>query len=375
MNKRRLIYLLIVAGSTLLTLSMHGNAIAASVSGKGITTSPVSESLTCSPGSSCTTQMMVEDNNSTPEQINLKVEKFKSDNVDGRPQIYAATAGDPSVGWVHFDKNNFIAQPNVWTQVTMTISLPKNASLGYYYAILFTPKTGVQANSNSGTVTTYKGSNAVLVLVDTGSSNEVKALKIASFTSARSVYQYLPATFNIKINNSGNIHLIPEGEIYISRSLNNPKTLASLNINSNGGAVLPNSERVFQASWSDGFPVYKLKTAHGSPVVTKNGKPEYTLSWNLNNSGGFRFGKYYAHLVMVYSNGSQDIPVQAVVSFWVIPWTLIIIALIILLIIGFGLWAIARSVLKSVKKSSKGSDDPQAPKNPKNRIPITRYKP
>ncbi|HET8991920.1 MAG TPA: hypothetical protein VFN31_02705 [Candidatus Saccharimonadales bacterium] len=320
---------------------------AASISGKGITTSPISVNITCLPGRSVTTPLMVQNNNSYPEVINLKIDKFLAGDNNGHPNIYSPAAGDPSVSWVSFNKNNFIAQPHTWTTVTMTISLPPSATLGYYYAVLFTPKTSVKTTSGSAS-TTFKGANAILILVDTKSSNEVKSLQIEKFTSVRSVYQYLPATFNIDIRNSGNIHLVPRGDIYISRSPSNTKSIATLDINPNMGNVLPKSDRIFQATWNDGFPLYKEKKKNGQAVVDKNGQPEYSLSLNLNN-GHFRFGKYYAHLVMVYSNGNQDIPIQAEVSFWVIPWTLIIIALVILMILMFGVWALVKTALGSFK--------------------------
>jgi hypothetical protein len=34
-------------------------------------------------------------------------------------------------------------------------------------------------------------------------------------------------------------------------------------------------------------------------------------------------GKYTAHMLLVYDNGERDIPIEAAVSFWIVPWRLI----------------------------------------------------
>ncbi|MGB3073255.1 MAG: hypothetical protein WBB68_03290, partial [Candidatus Moraniibacteriota bacterium] len=36
-----------------------------------------------------------------------------------------------------------------------------------------------------------------------------------------------------------------------------------------------------------------------------------------------RFGKYTAKMLLVYDDGTRDIPIEGVVSFWVMPWRLI----------------------------------------------------
>lgn len=75
---------------------------------------------------------------------------------------------------------------------------------------------------------------------------------------------------------------------------------------------------------------------------------------------------------MIYSDGNREIPVQAEVSFWVIPWTLIIVGLIILLVLGFGLYAIFRSVYTRIKKSKQTeADKASATRQDKTSMPKT----
>jgi hypothetical protein len=206
----------------------------------------------------------------------------------------------------------------------MTISIPNYASLGYYYAVLFIPKS---AQTSSNVSEQIKGANAIFVLVDTNSTNEAKQISLTSFSSLSGLYQFLPATFNILVKNIGNIHLIPQGDVYISRTLNG-KVIDTLPINSNLGNILPNSSRQFTAIWTDGLPSFEAKTVDGQALTVKNGQPVEQLRWNFSEPiSKFRFGKYYAHLVLVYNNGNHDVPINAYLTFWVIPWKLILIIL------------------------------------------------
>jgi hypothetical protein len=66
-----------------------------------------------------------------------------------------------------------------------------------------------------------------------------------------------------------------------------------------------------------------------------------------------RFGHYTAHLVMVYDDGNRDVPLEAYVSFWVIPWRLVIGLIIIALFVCIGLWSTFRKSARLVKRQTK----------------------
>jgi hypothetical protein len=310
--------------------------------GSYLTTSPISVDVTVTPGQSETTTLSVQNDSSVAETINVKLDKFAANGDFGAASITTPEKTDPSVGWVHFSKTTFVAQPGVWNNITMTIDMPNYASLGYYYAVLFIPKS---AQISSDVSDQIKGANAIFVLVDTQSSNEAKQLSLTSFSSVSGLYQFLPATFNILVKNTGNIHLIPQGDVYISRTMNG-KVIDTLPINAGLGNILPDSSRQFTATWTDGLPSFEAKTVDGQAITVKNGQPVEQLRWNFSEPiSKFRFGRYYAHLVLVYNNGNHDIPIDAYLSFWVIPWKLI---LIILVVIG-AIIVFWKSIKKGVK--------------------------
>jgi len=164
--------------------------------------------VTVSPGQSETATLAVQNDSSQPETINVKLDKFSANGNFGAASIVTPEKTDPSVGWVHFSKTNFVAQPGIWNNITMTISIPNYASLGYYYAVLFIPKS---AQTSSNVSEQIKGANAIFVLVDTNSTNEAKQISLTSFSSLSGLYQFLPATFNILVKNIGQHSFNPSG--------------------------------------------------------------------------------------------------------------------------------------------------------------------
>ncbi|HSW79875.1 MAG TPA: hypothetical protein VLG47_03800, partial [Candidatus Saccharimonadales bacterium] len=312
---------------------------AATSTGTVLTTSPVAIDLKADPGTQTSTNLQVQNNSTKTLTIKVKLKEFKANGDSGQAQIFDPPANDPSIAWVTFSRTEFSADPGVWNSVKMTINLPSTAAYGYYYAVEFVPQSTVQTSRNK-----VKGANAIFVLLNAHTNDEKNTLVVKSFSADKSLYQYLPANFSLKVNNAGNIYTAPEGTIFISRSLHG-SPIATLDINPGAGNVLPDTNRVFHASWNDGFPVYQYKRIDGQVVSGKDGKPVQTLHWSGNVSK-FRFGKYYARLVLVYKNGAQDVPVNAEVSFWVIPWFMILILVVILILVGFGIWAL----LKDSKK-------------------------
>lgn len=310
-----------------------GSAAAATLGGVNLTTSPVATSITGKPGSTTTTTLQVENNESFAVTINVELETFQAYGSSGAAQMVPFSKDDPSSSWVHLSANSFVAQPGVWNSIKMTIDLPSNAGLGYYYAVIFKPQINTVAQKLGSTI---KGGNAILVLVNALSNNESPQIAVTNFSADKKLYEYLPATFNVTIKNTGNIFLAPTGDIYISKSSNFTNSIDTIPVNATGGNVLADTSRVFTQQWVDGFPVYAPKTIDGQKITNKKGQVEQVLKWNFSNANRIRFGKYYAKLVLVYSNGSRDVPIVATVSFWVIPWKIlsIVLAVIILTLVG-----------------------------------------
>jgi hypothetical protein len=117
-----------------------------------------------------------------------------------------------------------------------------------------------------------------------------------------------------------------------------------------GASILPGSNRLLSESWTDGFPVFTERLVNDKPIYGSHDLPEENLKWDFSHISSFRFGKYTAKLLVVYDNGTNDVPMESTLSFWVIPWKLMSLAFVLLVLIGFGVWTLTRSFLRKAKR-------------------------
>ncbi|HSX37173.1 MAG TPA: hypothetical protein VLG13_03635 [Patescibacteria group bacterium] len=322
------------------------NPAAAAAADFNLTTSPLPIDLSVKPGASTSTPIKVENTGSQSVKVKVTLMKFKANGTSGKPEIIQPQAGDESVSWVSFSETSFQAEPNVWHTIIMTIRAPKEAAFGYYYAVVFSEDSVKPVAPGRHNVVT--GAVATLVLLDVNAPGEKRTLNVVSFSSSKKLYDYLPASFDITVHNSGNVHAVPSGDIFISRDGKNP--IGTLEINKTQGNILPDTNRIFTVLWEDGFPRYQTKQVNGQVISDKTGKPIKQLNWSGTNLSKLRIGRYHAHMVLVYNDGTRDIPIEGELSFWVLPWKLMLLMLLVALLALGGLYALGRNTYRRIKR-------------------------
>ena len=310
-----------------------------------LTTSPLPINLKVTPGSTISTQIKIKNDGNQNENLKVSVMKFSADSNTGATILADREPGDNYFDWVSFSDPTFTLNQNEWKTVTATFNVPSDASFDYYYALVFfRADQQVQAGDRQ---TVLNGGTATLVLLTVDVPGAKKQLELQSFSVNKNIFEFLPATFNIKMRNTGNVHATPHGNIFISRG--SQKNVAILNVNLTQGSILPNSPRSFEVEWSDGFPVYVPKEDNGVQLKDDKGNPIQQLKWNWADASKLRWGKYTAKLVMVYDDGQRDVPVESEVSFWVVPWRLMGGGLIILIFVFIGLKSTLQSWYRKIK--------------------------
>jgi hypothetical protein len=313
-----------------------------------LTTSPLPVSLSTLPGKTVTAPIRVQNTGTQAVRIKVTLMKFSAFGSSGQPQILTPQPKDEFIKWASFSQTSFIAQPNVFNTVTMTIKVPQQAAFGYYYAVVFNQDSSNDPTPAATRQNKVNGAVATLLLLDVNAPGEKRQATVTRFTSAKKLYQYLPAKFTVQVKNTGNVHIVPTGNIFISRS--QKTNLAVLSINKEQGNILPNSSRNFDVEWSDGFPVYQVKRINDQVISDKRGQPIQSLQYNFNHLSKLRIGKYYAHMTLVYNDGKRDVPIEGAVSFWVIPWLPILVLTLVLLLALAGLFVIVRPIIRRLKK-------------------------
>ena len=290
-----------------------------------IVTSPLPISLVAEPGTTVTTELKVKNAGTEAETLKIDILKFNAYEDTGKPALHDLEPTDEFAKWVTFSEPTFTVLPEEWKTVTATFNVPKEASFGYYYAFVFTrvKDQGDLAPQETAVV----GGTATLVLLEARVPDAKREITVTEFKTDKTVYEFLPVNFTVSLKNSGNVHVAPRGNIFLSQGKD--KDIALLELNPGKGSILPDSARVFETDWSDGFPVYEEAVENGQVVLDELGNQTYRLTWNFENASHLRFGKYTAKMLLVYDDGTRDVPIEGVVSFWVMPWRLVAGALFI----------------------------------------------
>lgn len=317
--------LLLLGIFSFLMLAFDSPNVSAQDGALRIVTSPLPISLTAIPGTTVTTELKVKNAGTEAENLKIDILKFDAYEDTGKPALHDLEPTDEFAKWVTFSEPNFTVLPEEWKTITATFNVPKEASFGYYYAFVFTRvKDGEDLAPQE---TAVVGGTATLVLLEARVPDARREIVVTEFKTDKTVYEFLPVRFTVSLKNSGNVHVAPRGNIFLSQEDN--KDIALLELNPGKGSILPDSTRIFETDWSDGFPVYEEAIENGQVVLDELGSQTYRLAWNFENASQLRFGKYTAKMLLVYDDGIRDVPIEGSVSFWVVPWRLLAAALFV----------------------------------------------
>ncbi len=368
----RFALLIMVAGYSLLPV-LAGAASAPAgrpTTGLQLTTSPLPVTLTATPGQTISTTIKVKQSSGGTATLNTTLLKFGANGVDGAPALSSRGPNDAYFDWVSFDKPSFVAPNNVWQQVKMTITIPKTAAFEYNYAVEFT-RQGDQLYPG-GTSEAIAGGSAVLVLLNVTAPGMNRSVQLSSFSIEHSLVGFVPTTFDVRFHNNGNVYVQPTGDIFITQG---NTQVGMIEVNDEQGNILAHTNRLYKVEWTDGWPFYAPTSKHGKPVLDRKGQQEVGLNWALPTVSGqsdvvgasttnevmsressnpisrLRFGEYTARLVAVYTDDyGRDVPVTSQITFWVVPWRILLVFLFIVLIIAFAVYTLVNNAVRRHKR-------------------------
>ena len=312
-----------------------------------VTVSPVFFDLSAKPGTAVSGKVRLRNNTTSPLPIKVEVKKLGGDE---NGELTIQNTADDTNSWFEVKTPTFSAPPAEWTTVPFIITVPSTAAYGYYWALSFT-----QDANDDKTVTGAKinASIVVPVLLNVSKEGAKTEGKISEFKTDMNWYEYLPVDFATTFANTGNVHVRPRGNIFIKDSLG--RSVATLDINPNQGAVLPGTKKEFVTSWNDSFAWYENKMVDGKSVIGKNGKPVRELKMRFDKILDLRIGKYTASSLVVISDGQRDIAIEKSITFFVFPWKGVIGAVIFILFALLGLVSTAKNIGKKISTLFKRS--------------------
>jgi len=319
----------------------------APVGGIDLTVSPVFVNLLTDPGKKVSAQIKIKNNSNQTEYLATRLAKFEPSADGSLPRLLEIDTKDEFYQWVDFSADQFTLAPNQTKTVTVSVTPAKTAGLGYYYGVIFQRIQEKKAEAGESIVT---GAPAVSILLEVKSPHAKREIQLVDFTTDKLFYEYLPTTFRVKVKNTGNIHIVPGGDIFIDSM--QTKELAILRFNEGRGNILPDSERTYEVAWKDAM-ILRTPVEEKGEITSAGGVNKYETTYNLSKGDKFRIGKYTANILLVYDNGERDVPLEATVSFWVIPWKILLAGVTVLLLAFLGLRSTITSWIRKVRSSKK----------------------
>lgn len=295
---------------------------------------------TVKPGVKSQVELKVRNAGSGTEQLKIEPRSFKFDSKTGKVDLQDTTPPDIS-NWISFSQPKFNVTPGEWVTEQVTFNVPKEAGFSYSFALVISRQNNPKPADGTRAI---NGSLAVFTLVNVDRPGATSKLDVSSFLASKKVYEYLPASFTVRFHNTGNTITQPYGNIFIQRGSGSTAPISSLVVNETRGYILPDTERTITANWNDGFPHYVSRT-DGS------GKTTQKLVWNWGDLSKLRIGRYTAHLVGVYNQAGHDVPIEGTVSFWVIPWKILLVLFVIAALVIFALVMLILFIVRRIKRS------------------------
>jgi len=294
------------------------------------------------PGTKTTRELKIRNAGTGPETLKIESRKFSVNNETGQVAL-DDTAPSEIAEWVKFSAPTFTVQPGEWYTQKVTISLPKNTGFSYSLALIISRTQNPQSVESGRLI---KGSVAVFTLINVDRPGATRKIDVEDLSMTSGVYEYLPATVTVRFKNTGNTIVQPYGNIFIQRGSDDTTPIATLPVNDTRGYILPDSERLLTTNWSDGFPVVQT-------TVAADGTEQRSESWNWSQVSKLRIGQYTAKLVAVYNDGQRDVPIEKEVTFWVIPWKIILGIIVVVAFVLLGVWSVARKLWHLARKGKK----------------------
>lgn len=273
-----------------------------------LTISPARVEISADPGTTVSGVLTLMNEEGYEKVYYSSSQNFEAQGESGTPAFTSSNEGLAS--WINLSPSlSFTKGKGQEMKVPFTITVPKDADPGGYFAAIFfstIPSVG------KGDVSVGAKVGSLVLLHVNG--NIKQDASILGFTTSDNSFFYtaLPISFSYRFNNNGGDRINPTGSITIRDTV--WITTTKLAANPTQGNILPGSVRKFTVTWGD-----------DSTSVPTNFFEAVKYEWD-----NFALGFYSANLSLTYG---ADGSARATKWIFVFPWQLVIVMTIISIII------------------------------------------
>lgn len=277
-----------------------------------LTLTPPLIKINLSPGQEWESSIKVINNNPFDVEVFVSVIDFRA-GKEGGVEFLPKETSDKSFllsQWIEVPKESISILAYQSKNIPFKIKVPQDAPPGGHYAAILVGKAPSQEISGSA----IKVKPLVSCLVLAKIRGEIlEKIWIREFSTDKTFYQKPKVEFTLKIENVGNVHVQPQGEIKIFNIFGKERGKISFNQKTEFGNVLPQSLRTWKFSWE--------------------------------SKDSFEFGKYKAQLTLNYGEESKKTE-QKTISFWIVPLAPTLFMFLILISLFLTIYLLVRLYVK-----------------------------
>lgn len=258
--------------------------------------SPGKVEMELAPGESKTVYISVSNLTGATKRFNLTTEDVKGSSDSSKTvDLLGVTKGPYSLrDYIKYEGSSLVLDNNQRARVPVTITIPSDASPGGLYGSVLISTVSIEGSGQTSSTVVARIGTVFFITVTGEINNKGKLLDFTTIPSSLSLTSR-PITFGLVFENTGTVHLSPYGRITINNFLGKEVGYIELE----PWFALPQSQRFREVLWS---PDYLLG--------------RYTATVEVNRG---------------YENNIDNLSV----TFWVLPWKLMLSASVVLLIIIF----------------------------------------
>lgn len=296
-------------------------------SGQALEIAPPLINLRADPGQSLKTKVQLRDISSDSLIVTNQINDFVANGEDGTPKILLDSAGNNPFSmksWVE-PLQQLTLKPGQVETVDLKINVPKGASPGGHYAVIRFTGTPPQLKGQGVSLSASLGTLVFLTVNGKLTHNlSLSEFSVNNGGDPGSFFESAPLNFVVRLKNTGNIQEKPTGHIVISDMFG--RNIAGVNINLPPHNILPDSTRKFI------------------------GKLDHKALGNRT-----LFGRYHAKITVTYGTDSnQKDKLVKTITFWIIPWKLIIAIIVALIVVFFIFRYLLRRYKRRILKQASG---------------------
>ena len=283
-----------------------------------LTVSPVRLELEGNPGETIKDELKLNNESDGFQTFYTAFENFEARGESGSPNFVRGTEGLAT--WITAPENLDLKPNEYRERIPFEIKIPADAEPGGHFAAIFWT-TNPPSDLESGIGIGAKVGTLVLLRV-LGDIEEGGGIIEFGTLGKQKVFLHRPVDFFYRFRNDGADRIKPDGTANI-RNLLGIRSV-SLPPNLTEGNVLPDSIRRFEFAWE------------GKGLLNEEVDNQFGEFWlNVRNEWrNFGLGRYSAKLSLDYGADKQ-LHSEAKYVFWILPWHLLLVAVILLVILYF----------------------------------------